>query len=89
MSVGKSYATSGESIHVWCLNLWMTFKIPYPVIQIINTDPQDIGFLGQAAGRNKKYQEYRSCKKSLHDNRIVSIGNLLDRLPFNLSEFHF
>lgn len=63
MGIGEQCAAFGEAIDVRREGLRMALEAPDPVVEIIDSDEQDVGFLRQRRGAEKmsKRQERRKC----------------------------
>jgi len=61
MSVGEQHAAGRQAIHVWSLCLRMSSHATDPVIEIIDGDEKDVGFL-QRIGSDLKVEKAKAEK---------------------------
>lgn len=57
MGIGEQCAAFGEAIDVRREGLRMALEAPDPVVEIIDSDEQDVGFLRQRRGAEKNEQK--------------------------------
>jgi len=53
VGVGKNRPTLGQFVHVRCLDLRMPLQGPYPIIEVINGNEEDVGLPGMEAGHTQ------------------------------------
>jgi hypothetical protein len=78
--IGKGGSPLCQSIHMRSLNLWMTSQRPDPIIEIVNGDEQNIGFVGihnSRVGDHKRQQRQAEATPWKNMERHVNISRAI------------
>ena len=72
VGIEEDRAPRRETVHVRGFGLGMPSQTPFPVIEVVDRDEQDVRFLGRRTGEDR--QEEEAEKQAVHGNESDGVG---------------